>query len=404
MLPALQPQLTLIWSFPPRTSFCRRQNALRHRCQVSLQGKISDVVVSEVVRPVPQPPVPALQGPSRKPTRHVQGAVIAFTRGDGGSLSLLPIWAFCMHCLRTAVSEYGEEDSEWLPKSVASAMRPKKFTHVKRAGNQFDPYFTALMALDELAELYRRLQTIFQICETSQSTPWIQESFDSRGYDLGLCRPLVAMYPESESAAFEPSLFNPVIKRRLISDRDARFQGHAPPRVHSGSPYAADIPSPQNNSVHKRRPLDIYERLAAPAVIQFGSASAEFMGPTIGAETPRLQRMILAILQGRFLTGAFGGACANCKWSDKGSLCSEQDELWSGVQEDRGDVVRPRVLAGTAYNNPVFLDVEQVVIEDGIPEGEDGGNPVVLDADEDCEEDKMIFVEMPNKDGPIVLD
>lgn len=94
----------------------------------------------------------------------------------------------------------------------------------------------------------------------------------------------------------------------------------------------------------------------------------------------------------RHLPGAFGGACANCKWPDQASQCSVRDEHWHGVARSfavgaSGQQGQPaRQIGhqqGDTASRPIDLDPEEGASGNPINlDGEGGsnaGNAIILD-------------------------
>ncbi|KAE8334105.1 hypothetical protein BDV24DRAFT_170591 [Aspergillus arachidicola] len=93
----------------------------------------------------------------------------------------------------------------------------------------------------------------------------------------------------------------------------------------------------------------------------------------------------------RQVPGAFGGACANCKWPDKASQCPVRDELWQPLGDLRegpqtgGSGRRPRGL-GSSQDNPINVDAEIIDLDEpinlGSEEGDHPNDPINLDPEE----------------------
>ena len=93
----------------------------------------------------------------------------------------------------------------------------------------------------------------------------------------------------------------------------------------------------------------------------------------------------------RHVPGAFGGACANCKWPDQAIRCSVRDENWVDVAPASIPAVQTGggsqlVRALGSSQSPINLDPE---------EGEQG-NPINLEEEEEDEEEG-------DEENPIVL-
>ncbi|OJZ79706.1 hypothetical protein ASPFODRAFT_148707 [Aspergillus luchuensis CBS 106.47] len=76
----------------------------------------------------------------------------------------------------------------------------------------------------------------------------------------------------------------------------------------------------------------------------------------------------------RHLPGAWGGACANCKWSDQASRCSVRDEAWTGLTDGTDAAAQGRGLTGGSVRDPILIeDVE----------GHDPSQPIRIEEDGD---------------------
>lgn len=96
----------------------------------------------------------------------------------------------------------------------------------------------------------------------------------------------------------------------------------------------------------------------------------------------------------RQVPGAFGGACANCKWPDKASQCSVRDEFWhslDGLREGSrmGGGGRHTRSLGSSQDNPINVDAEIIDLDEPInldpEEGDHPNDPINLDPEENEE-------------------
>ncbi|KAL7653318.1 hypothetical protein ACMYSQ_008034 [Aspergillus niger] len=88
----------------------------------------------------------------------------------------------------------------------------------------------------------------------------------------------------------------------------------------------------------------------------------------------------------RHLPGAFGGACANCKWPDAGSGCSVRDSEWGAVQESQLPmpiIGRELPAPGASRTNPIILGWREGEGEEEEEEEEDEVVPVITIVDDD---------------------
>ena len=103
----------------------------------------------------------------------------------------------------------------------------------------------------------------------------------------------------------------------------------------------------------------------------------------------------------RHVPGAFGGACANCKWPDWASQCSVRDEYWQGV-EDHGNLVGSSERQGQPVHHtghPGSMVSEPINLD---PEEGDSGNPIDLDR-EGGESNAIVLYEEGTSEDPISL-